>query len=244
MALELDEITLNGEKKKISEIPELQAYVQNVRAEAHKAEKEKLYTRISELENGIKRLEAIPIVTTPTQQVQNSQAPQIDTNSIIAGVIDALLPKLEASLDAKLKDVVVPITKETQFLKEANLNTYRLKLIEENQGKCIPEYVVGNSKEELDAALLKSVELFSKYLPKKEVAPVITSPNTELAQKETVVKQEVVEEVTKETPKIVEPPKKQVVNNPEIEDIKGLTPDQFKKNRDALRESMRTLLPS
>lgn len=241
MALELEKITIKGEDVKISEIPELQAYISTIKAEAHKAEKEKLYTKINELQNSIKQLEATPIINTP-QQPQSQTAPQVDITSIISGITEAILPKLEASFDVKLREALGPMTKETQFLKESNLNNYRLKLIEENQGKCIAEYVVGNSKEELDDALAKSMELFEKYLPKKAVDPII--PATEKVVEAPIEVPKVTEETPKETPKIVEPPKRQVVSSPEVSDIKGLTPEQFKKNREALRDDIKSLLPS
>ena len=126
--------------------PELSGLVAAVRKDAAQTEKTKLYSQIESLSNQVKLLKNAEV--TPTEQPINP---------------DALKNEILNEMKSTFEELIKPIREKTGFVEAAQIEAYRNKLLIENQGKCLPELVVGDTKEKLDAALQHAIEIWNKY---------------------------------------------------------------------------------
>jgi hypothetical protein len=149
----------------ISETPELQALVQAATANAAATEKAKLYSKIKEIEQEVEQLNKVKI-----------EAP-ISSNNNQSIDVSALKTEIITELTSVIQNTVNPLVARNKEVEQMELADYRNLLIEKNQGSCYPELIVGNTKDELDAALLKSKDLCSRYGNKlMQVNPLTTTP--------------------------------------------------------------------
>lgn len=217
----------------VSATPEIQELINAVRTETAKTEKAKLYSKIAALQEQAKALSSIEL---PAQPPQGPSAIDIDQ---IKGVFEQLL-------DERL----TPILKSQKRNEEMSINEYRNKLITENQTTCIPELVVGNSREELDAALEKSKETLTRALAANGVVPGVQLPTTtpviDKGKSPDYEANRPIENTPKTTPApvtVVTPP----AGNPPPSnltrtDIKNMSASEFAANRDALFKEVQALV--
>lgn len=146
-------VTLGGVTYPIGETPELKQLIQAVAS----VEKSKLHSTFDGLKKQIENLQGVTVVP-------QGQQP-LDTKGIIAELKQELSNSFVSKEDLKseLKEVVQPLLQSTQEAKQKELNIYREQIINKNLATCIPELVTGNSREELDAALQKSIQLRASY---------------------------------------------------------------------------------
>ena len=147
-----ESITINGVTYLVKETPELQQFIQQV----SKVEKSKLYTQYENLRTQIQNL--------GREQVQN-ETPQLDLNALAEKLSATFVTKedMKIMLPDVVKNVIQPVLNATEENRQNELKAYREKLIQENIATCIPDLVTGNSKEELDATLKKSIQLRASY---------------------------------------------------------------------------------
>lgn len=162
-------VTIEGKQVRLSEIPELENYQNALRSQIAAQEKNKLYTTIEELK----------------KQVNDLLKKPADTPIVPADVLTDSLTKFATSLKQELlsemgkqlSDRLAPVEQHSELYRKQALESYRAKLLTENQNACFPELVVGNSQEELDKALIASKELFGKYKPAiNHMAPIDKLP--------------------------------------------------------------------
>lgn len=147
-------VTLGGVTYQIGETPELQQLVQSVAS----VEKSKLYSKFEGLKKQIEDLQHVQVVPEGSQQ-------PLDTKGLIDAIKSELGSQFVTKDDLKngLQEVVQPLLNSTKEAKEKEIANYREQLINNNLATCIPELVTGNTKEELDASLKRSIELRAKY---------------------------------------------------------------------------------
>lgn len=210
-------ITLGGTTYKVSETPELLSYLDTVRKSIAKTEKSKLYSQIEELQKEIKVLSKVSI----TDQGKN----QLDQEAFKKEILN--------EMKQTFQPLIEQVTKKTTFLEAGQVADYRNRLLMENQGKCFPELVVGDTKEAIDEAFKKSQELWEKYNPgtpqavqttKANEKPIVT--NTE---PQTTVKP------LPATPKIP-------ASNVEDLKISDMSQEEFAKRRGELEQKLKTLV--
>ena len=87
---------------------------------------------------------------------------------------------LETSLKNTVSEVISPVIQNSEEQRKQELEAYRNSIIQAHINECIPELVEGNSKQELDASLEKSIQLRSKY-PSPSSAAVLHSERPQAA---------------------------------------------------------------
>lgn len=144
-----ESITLNGVVYQVKDYPELQQFIQQV----SKVEKSKLYSQFESLRNQIENLSKVKVTDS------------LNAESIVEKLKETFVTKetLQEMLPGTLREVVQPLLQASEQTRQDELTAYRTKLITDNAATCIPDLVVGNSKEELDAALKRSIELRAAY---------------------------------------------------------------------------------
>lgn len=210
-------LTLNGTEFKVLETPELKAFIEDLRKKISVNEKSKLYSQIEDLKNGIETLKKVEVKSEPTAQ-QNGN--------------------LKEEILGELKKYLEPIVRKTDFAQATSVATYRNQLLEQNQGKCFPELVVGDSKEKLDEALAASTKLWDTHNMSEKNPVIKETPNTEVTEKVVAPVEKTVEKKTA-LPEV----KKTVALDPDNEvDINNMSMDDFGKNRAALEAKIKTLV--
>lgn len=225
-----EKVTIGGIEYSTSETPELKSLISTVSAKVATEEKAKLYSTIEELKMGVKALESV----TPKINV--------DTNALKNEIAQIVKDQLGTALG--------PLTEQGNMLRETSVNDYRNKLLMENQGKCIPELVVGKTKEELDAALVASLELGKKYTPQGTTTtttaintpqPVVTATSPVITTADNTAAPIVAPHVpTPPTPPIV--PGTPVSQPAPAIDFANMTPEEFARNRGELEKKLRSLV--
>lgn len=145
-----ESITIGGVTYAVKDTPELQQFIQEVA----KVEKSKLYTQFENLKSQIQNL--------GRTRVENTG---LDTDALVEKLKGTFVTKedFQTVLPNVIKEVVQPVLNATEENRKNELNEYREKLISENIATCIPDLVKGETKEELDAALQKSIQLRASY---------------------------------------------------------------------------------
>lgn len=148
-----ESITINGVTYLVKDTPELQQFIQEVA----KVEKSKLYTQFENLKAQIANLNKVKVV--------GEGGSNFNVDELVEKLKGTFITKedLKDTLAGTVKEVVQPVLAATEQNRQDELAAYRNKLIQENIATCIPELVTGNTKEELDASLQRSIELRTKY---------------------------------------------------------------------------------
>lgn len=229
-----ESITINGVTYSVRENPELQAFIQEVA----KVEKSKLYSQFESLKSQINNL--------TTAQVETPNAP-FDVNQLKQEISQNLIKELMPQLKTTVTEIVQPVLAATQKSAQDELAKYREQLINKNAATCIPELVVGNSKEELDKALQNSIKIRSSYpsanvLPQsgKTVDPLLVQQAQSGIAGSTVS--------TEQTPPT--PPKVTLPTVPNVpaaqmttgQDVKKMSMEEFTRNRDSLKANLENIL--
>ena len=130
-----ESITINGITYVVRDTPELQKFIQAV----SKVEKNKLYSQFDSIKNQLEDLRKIQVVP---------DSPNSGSSANIKEIVEALIR---------------PVIQNSEEQRKQELDAYRNSIIQAHINECMPELVEGNSKEELDASLQKSIELRRKY---------------------------------------------------------------------------------
>lgn len=230
-------LTVNGQVINVKDSPELQAFIAEVRGVVSTEERNKLYTKIRDLEA---KTEALLKV-----------APEASINeSTVKAVTEPLVAQFTKQLETLLAEKLSPLVKSAEEVSAASLNDYKLKLFAENQGTFIEELVVGESKEELDKAMNHAKEVFAKYNGSnpafRQVTTTPAMPSEEGLPKPAAPAQSAAP--TTEAPK-PQPPAIPVPGSaaaPEVKDvtartIESISPENWAKEREAIFEDIKKL---
>lgn len=230
-----ESITIGGVTYAVKDTPELQQFIQEVA----KVEKSKLYTQFENLKS----------------QIQNLGRTRVENNGLD---IEAVVEKMKGTFVTKedfrtilpdvLKEVVQPVLNATEENRKNELKEYRDKLISENIATCIPELVTGETKEELDAALQRSIQLRASYPTPSSVRtegqpvrdPLIEKQMTEMGDQITPTPQTPTPQPQSQQPRPTIPtiPSRQ---SPEVsgpKSVKSMPMSEFEKQRTALLEQL------
>lgn len=230
-------ITIGDQQFKVSDTPALVELI----AAAQRVEKDKLYSTIEKAKREVQALSNAEVVAT------------VDTDSI-REVIKEVLNEYLSPITEKIGEIQ---RVSTQTMAES-LEDYRQRLLKENYGKCIPELVKGNTKEEINESLRKSIEILSRHLkPHEDTTPVndplIVQQAQQQANGQTVhtaapqvasVAQPVQQNVNQAVPEQVSPPSITVprvpANEPQLStDIKKLSLEEYAKRRESLLNELK-----
>lgn len=228
-----ESITLNGVTYSVKDTPELQKFIQEIA----KVEKSKLYSQFESLRSQINNLGRV--------RVEGSFG---SVDEIVEKLSSTFVTKndLQQMLPEVVKEAVRPIVETNEQNRLNELENYRQKLIKENIAVCIPDLVTGDSKEALDAALQRSIELRAKY-PTPSSAPFEGKPVKDplIAHQASRMDAEAAQTPTPAAPAFVPPvtpvpeiPRRQ---SPEVSgpsNVKRMSMAEFEKNRDSLREQL------
>jgi hypothetical protein len=221
-----EEVIINGVTMKLSETPELMGLVSTIA----KIEKSKLYSKIASLEQGLNELKKV----------------EVSPNPVPTNFKAELLGEIKEMIESQIK----PLLDKTTSIENRSVDEYRQQLLRENDGKCIPELVKGNTKDELDVALAQSIELRSKYTPQNNNSgapahitdPVILARLN--ASGNNTTQQPAAAQSSNQTQAapVVQVPNIPVQNPQNAPDIGNMDMDEFEKRRDELRKGIESLV--
>lgn len=234
-------LVLGGVSYSVDDNPELSAFVDAVKKTASQTEKAKLYTQIKSLSEKITELQKVPI------ESSSQQTPAIDIEALKNDLRSEISEDVSNKVTSSLKGLLDPLVQRNRLQEEASVNDYRNKLIMENQGTIIEELLVGNTREELDAALVNSKNLFSKYgktlvqlgpngAIDTSVAPANQVPPVTPQQPATTVP------VQQTATPVVTPPAKTVVESGTNLEIGKMSQDEFARRRDELAAEIKNMV--
>lgn len=226
-------INLGGQSYSIADTPILKDLVDTVRKDASTVEKQKLYPKIETLKTQLETLANVEIVN-PTN-ADDKPTELLDQEKLVQGIVEGL------------GKVIQPLIKSNQEQEVQKVRDYRNQVLMDNQGKIIPELVVGETVEEINTNLAKSKDLFAKY-------------GKEFGQ-QTPQEQMAAQRATQQTPQTPQTPTPSTPTNPTqaspsglpqapatapisdaiMPDIKAMTPEEFAKQREAIKKSLETM---
>jgi hypothetical protein len=180
----------------VESTPELKAFVETVSKHASGVTKEQLYPQIETTKDKYNKLaeEHKHIITAADKirqaqledelrhneeqerlRAENEQLRNLNANANVEEMMNNMLNRFETTLRAAL-----PTYKTSAELQQeaADVNAYRQAAIAANTGTIIPELVIGNTKAEIDASVLKSKAAYAAYngLPTPVATPVQQEP--------------------------------------------------------------------
>lgn len=220
-------ITLGGQAYAVASTPELSGLVEAATKKAAQTEKTKLYSQIEALSNQVKLLKNAEVI--PAEQPINQEAFK---NEILA------------EMKTTFEGLIAPIREKTGFVEAAQVEAYRNKLLIENQGKCLPELVVGDTKEKLDAALQNAIEVWNRYNMSSTQTPASTSgnQNTNATQQQSVAQS--IEQPTTVTPALTAVPTIPAAQQDSDLNIGKMSNKEFAAKRDELERQIKELVES
>ena len=251
-------INIGGQEFSVADNPELANLVSLVRQDTASVEKAKLYPAIDKLKKEVEILTNAEIIN-PTGNADTQ-----GMEKLISGIVEQKFNGILDRLDEKLS----PLLAASQKSEAATLEAYRNELLSANLGKCVPELVVGNSKEELESALQASVASFNNLkeqfgiksveeqlaktqhttptattptpaTPTTPVTPATTAPvTTTVPASPTTPKPE---EAKPETIVLPSSPASTAVPGTELPNISGMSMEEFSKRREELAKNLQTI---
>ena len=220
-----ESITIGETTFVIKDTPELMSLIGSI----SQIEKSKLYTKIEALKAEMNRLEKVQVQ--PTEPLD------------ISGLKEEIM--------AEMRDLIQPLIDKTQKIEKNSVEEYREKVIAENADTCFPEMVKGNTIEEINASLLESKNLRAKYptaspanngsahvtdpLLQQQMAAVITAPANAPQVAAPINSNQAPQKAAPIVPSFP-------AGEPSRTDISSLTPDEFAKRRDSLRQEIKSLV--
>lgn len=224
----------------VDDNPELKAFVTGIQKHVAQTEKAKLYTQINSLSEQVKSLMAVKI-----ESNQNAPVP-VDNAQFKA----ELLKEVGATVSSLLKTALEPIVQRSALTEQASLADYRNKLVADNQGKLIPELVVGSTREEIDANFKQSLKLFEQYGNKTTTVQTLgtagalpTTPVQVQNNQQVDTTQQIATPVTVQdngntngqvAAPVIQTPAKMIVDSGTDLNISKMTEKEFAANRDRL----------
>jgi len=227
-------LVLGGATYRISENPDLQAFVDSIIKHTATTEKDKLYGQIKSMKERMDLLE---------ETSKHISTPSPIDYAKIEEIVNTKVTAIESAITTKVNDLLKPIANRIETQVVEDIKEYKNKLIRENDGKCMVELIQGETKEQLDASLASAIELFNKYRTNPPVIPVNTpATTTPAATVTTTPTTQPVENTPPATPAITVPPVVPVTNQASMPDIKSMSTVDFAKNREALKGEIASML--
>lgn len=235
-----ESITLDGKVYNVKSTPELQELVVN----AQRVEKNKLYSTIDKVKKDVEALRNAEIIDNPAVKSALN--------------VDELVSKLDQVLESKLSTVrseLADLRQRTLRIDAETVEQYREKVIKENEGRCIPELVKGNTKEDIDRTLQESIALRQKYSASDtiKIAEQQRSVKDPLLEKEAerLKNQPIAATPTTPTQQSTPAPNLQSITIPVKEtpaagntpNIAGMTHEEFARRREELQSVIASLVP-
>lgn len=166
-------ITIGGVTYTVKDSPELQQFIQGVA----KVEKQKVYSQIENIKQRMDSLNGVVV----------EQVPTFDAKEIVEQLKGTFLTRedIQGALQESIKEVVQPLLSTNEQKRIDELNAFRESVIKQNETTCIPDLVIGNTKEEIEAALKGSIAIRQKYFtpatetqqqPAPSVTPAVNPP--------------------------------------------------------------------
>lgn len=242
-------VTFNGGTYRVSEHPELKAFVGEVVKHIATTEKTKLYGQFKSLQQKLDQLEF-------DAKNGGNSIDYTKIEEIVGTQLKEQLAANETSISSKVANLISPVVHSIQSQDANNLEQYKLGLLKANEGLCMPELVVGETKEAIDAALVYSKNLFATYAGKPPVMPINTTvatvtnnlgnPNAKLSEnsQQNQVANQPVSAVQQTTTPVVNtpPPAAHVIDQAPVVDIKGISQSDWGAKRKALEAEIRQTL--
>lgn len=234
-----ESITINGINYVINEHPELIAFMQNVA----KVEKDKLYSRFASLQSQVENLKNV-------RTVESGNSGNVTPQAIAEALKGTFITReeLQSTLETTVQKVVSPILVSTEQQHAKEIGDYKNSLISANLDKCIPELVIGETKEELDAALRRSIELRSKYptpsatgLSTRKVTDPVIAKTSESPEWGNPLETRPAVQAPSQTPSSMIPPKREspeITGNPSP---KGMSDEEFAAKRASIEAELRSI---
>lgn len=222
-----ESITINGVVYIVKDTPELLGLIQAV----SKVEKDKLYSQFESLKSQIENLKKVRVVdsTQPT-----------DLKGIVEELKSVFVTKedLAVTLKDSIKEVVQPVLNATEQNRQNELDEYRKTLIKNNLDTCIPEMVAGNTREELDAALAKSIKIRASYPSPSSAVPQghVTDPLIQAQAEQMEARIPTPAAPIASAPPVV--PRRPSPEVTGIPPIKQMSMDEFSRKRDELARQL------
>lgn len=225
-----DSITIGENTFVIKDTPELLSLISKIAQN----EKSKLYSQIENLKDALAKLD-------------NVNVEPADFSGIKKELMDAMT--------SKITEIIQPLIEKTRIIETNSIEEYRNKLINDNKDICIPEMVEGKTKEELDAALQRSIEVRKRYpTSNPTVTPTGSAPvvdpvikhQMDLANADnsanSLVNNNAAPIRSSQNLKPTDPVPNIPVGQPTQTDISRLTADEFKARREELRAQISNLV--
>lgn len=221
-------ITLGGVTYAVASTPELSGLVEATTKKAAQTEKTKLYSQIEALSNQVKLLK--------TAEVEAPAQPPINNDSFKSEIL--------AEMKTTFEELIAPLREKTGFVEAAQVEAYRNKLLVENQGKCLPELVVGDTVAKLDAALANAKEVWTKYNLGTAVQATSTTPvnqnNNASTNQQTVATP--IEQPTTQVPALTAVPTIPAAQQNNDLNINKLSQKEFAAKRSELEQKIKELV--
>jgi hypothetical protein len=233
-------LTMGGITYAVEDNPELKQFVNEIQKTVAQTEKAKLYSQIKALQEEIEILTKTPILTSN----EKKETPVIDVEKLKNEIMEGMAEKFTVLMNNALS----PIIEKTKLDQAAEIENYRNKLITENQGKCIPELVVGKTKEELDASLKNSMSIFAKYgkietpLGPNGALPVTQTTTTSAGNVPTTATNTQATTPVQEAAPSAPPFTPPAVTTVADENIKGMSIEEFARRREELQAKLANLI--
>lgn len=231
-------VTVDGVEIEVFLKEELQEKVETARKEekdklytdlnAVKAENAKLKETISAEEKTKKEQEEKRKAEEATRKAEEDKKKEEEANKskseieVLKTTFEKQLKEQQDSFLKTLEETQKTVISLTEKITTESLDTYKKNLISSANGKLIEELVIGNTKEELDASLVKAKEKYQEILKKNNIV--------EKDDKESS------DENQLPTPKI-SLGGKEVLLTPEV--IKNMSPEEYKKNAETIRKLLK-----
>lgn len=216
-----ESITIGGISYVVRETPELLQFMQTVA----KVEKNKMYSQMAILRKQIDDLAKTPISSTP-----------LDVTALTESLKQAFVTKDD--LAVAVKEAIQPVIQFNQQTQQETIASFREKLLQENDGKCIPELVKGNTKEEILSSLEYSKDIFSKYgggpMGRPQPAAPVVDPALAKQAAELTPDQiapAYVPPTPAPAPKVAAP---EFTGGTALDTVKALTPEEYAAKREEL----------
>jgi hypothetical protein len=250
-------LSFNGQTYRISDHQELKDFVGEVTKHIAVTEKTKLYAQLESLREKLATLE-----------VEAKTGVAIDYNKIQEMISTQLKEQLavnETNIANKVHNLLAPVVESVKTQNTESLEQFKLKLLNDNKGQCMPELVVGDTKEELIATMEKSKKLYADYAGKPPVLPInetYANPNQQVtanpvvntgnqtqtlssngATNNSVANTQPVQNTPIQTPsEMIVPPVNQVIDNAKFPDVRKMGTKEFAQKRESLEAELRAAM--
>lgn len=163
-----------------------------------------------------------------------------DTDERMQSIVEKAIAKVKADSDTKIAEL------EKQLGTKVS-GDYRDELLEKYKGQIIPDLLTGNSKDELDKSLEKTLEVSKKYLTVEVEGKTMTLQQKADADQKTADDKEAADKRKNEFRTPNTPDSRDLTDGVDLlENVKDMTEAQYAKHRDeimlAARQTAKTAM--